>query len=281
MTDNSKYHFFKKLKNKYRLVVLNDGTFEERIVVKITPLLVLSFFLLVSCLLIFTTFLLFSYTPLKEYVPGKTTLETQKELISMSTKLDSLVIVVDSRDLYIDNLKKILSGEEINDLSHENKTKNLNKKLNLSVSIEDSLFRLKVEKKSSGDYIEKFNDQDIFFLPPVNGNFTQKYNKKKGHYGVDIVSKEGSVINAIYEGVVVSSDWTKESGFVIAIQHTEGFLSYYKHNSKLLKEVGDIVMKGDPIAIIGNSGELTSGPHLHFELWKNGESINPENYITF
>ena len=281
MTDNSKYHFFKKLKNKYRLVVLNDGTFEERIVVKITPLLVLSFFLLVSCLLIFTTFLLFSYTPLKEYVPGKTTLETQKELISMSTKLDSLVIVVDSRDLYIDNLKKILSGEEINDLSHENKTKDLNKKLNLSVSIEDSLFRLKVEKKSSGDYIEKFNDQDIFFLPPVNGNFTQKYNKKKGHYGVDIVSKEGSVINAIYEGVVVSSDWTKESGFVIAIQHTEGFLSYYKHNSKLLKEVGDIVMKGDPIAIIGNSGELTSGPHLHFELWKNGESINPENYITF
>ena len=108
-----------------------------------------------------------------------------------------------------------------------------------------------------------------------------KYNKQAKHFGIDIVSKRGSIISSVSDGVVVASDWTKETGFVIAVQHSGGFLSFYKHNSILLSDVGDYVKKGDPIAVIGNSGELTSGPHLHFELWKNGESVDPENYISF
>ena len=281
MTDNTKYHFLRKLKNKYRLVILNDGTFEERVVIKITPLFVLSISLVVSLILVFTTFLLFSFTPLKEYVPGKTKTETHKELIKMATKVDSLVTLIEGRDFYVDNLKTILSGGEVIEIKNKSLENNTDNNLNLKVSTEDSLFRLRIEKKSSGDYVSVSSEVNNYFLRPLKGELIDKYNKQNKHFGVDIISKRGSIINSVSEGVVVTSDWTKETGFVIAIQHSEGFLSFYKHNSSLLKEVGDYVKKGDPIAVIGNSGELTYGPHLHFELWKNGESVDPENYISF
>lgn len=281
MTDNVKNSFLRKLKNKYRLVILNDGTFEERIVIKITPLLVLSLSLIVSLILVFTTFLLFSFTPLKEYVPGKTTVETHKELVEMATKVDSLIILIEGRDLYVDNLRTILNGGEVVENKSKIEENSIENITNLGVSKKDSLFRVRVEEKSSGDYISISSSVNNYFLSPLKGDLIDKYNKQKKHFGVDIISKKGSVINSVSDGVVVTSDWTKETGFVIAIQHSEGFLSFYKHNSVLLKEVGDYVKQGEAIAVIGNSGELTYGPHLHFELWKNGESIDPENYISF
>lgn len=281
MTDNVKNSFLRKLKNKYRLVILNDGTFEERIVIKITPLLVLSLSLIVGLILVFTTFLLFSFTPLKEYVPGKTTVETHKELVEMATKVDSLIILIEGRDLYVDNLRTILNGGEVVENKSKLEENSIENITNLGVSKKDSLFRVRVEEKSSGDYISISSSVNNYFLSPLKGDLIDKYNKQKKHFGVDIISKKGSVINSVSDGVVVTSDWTKETGFVIAIQHSEGFLSFYKHNSILLKEVGDYVKQGEAIAVIGNSGELTYGPHLHFELWKNGESIDPENYISF
>lgn len=281
MTDNTKYRFFRKLKNKYRLVILNDGTFEERVVIKITPLLVLSIMFLVSLILIFTTFLLFSFTPLKEYVPGKTKLDTHREMVKMAKEVDSLVVLIEGRDLYVDNLRTILSGGAV----IEDKKNLLENKVesspSLGVSKEDSLFRVRVEEKSSGDYISVSSEINNYFLSPLSGELIDKYNKQDKHFGIDIVSKRGAIISSVSDGVVVTSDWTKETGFVIAVQHSEGFLSFYKHSSVLLADVGDYVKKGDPIAVIGNSGELTSGPHLHFELWKNGESVDPENYISF
>jgi len=281
MAKNSKYRFFKKLKNKYLLVILNNETFEERIALKITPLLILSVMLVIGFLMIISTFLLFSYTPLKEYVPGKTTQETQKDLIAMSLKVDSLVVLLERRDLYVENLKTILAGDvpvsekevKISDVIEEN--------IDLEKSEKDSIFRIKIEREANGDYISISSNNTIHFLTPLVGSFTEKYNKEKGHFGVDLVSTEGSIINSIADGIVVINNWTKETGFVIGVQHSDGFLSFYKHNSKILKDVGDFVKIGEGIAVIGNSGELSSGPHLHFELWKNGESINPENYIIF
>ena len=281
MTDNIKYHFLRKLKNKYRLVILNDGTFEEIVVVKITPLLILSVSLVVSLVLVFTTFLLFSFTPLQEYVPGKTKLETHKELVEMATKVDSLVSLVEGKDMYVNNLKTILNGGQIMETEKETLEKSDENTQSLDVSLEDSLFRLRVEEKSSGDYVSVSSNVNNYFLRPLNGELIDNYNKQTKHFGIDLLSKRGSIVNSVSDGVVVTSDWTKETGFVIAVQHSGGFLSFYKHNSTLLKEVGDYIKKGDPIAVIGNSGELTSGPHLHFELWKNGESLDPENYISF
>ena len=281
MAKNSKYRFFKKLKNKYLLVILNNETFEERIALKITPLLILSVMLVIGFLMIISTFLLFSYTPLKEYVPGKTTQETQKDLITMSLKVDSLVVLLERRDLYVENLKTILNGG-VPVSEKEIKTSDiLEEIINLKKKKKDSLFRIKIERETNGDYTSISSNSTTHFLPPLVGSFTEKYDKEKNHFGIDIVSVDGSIINSIADGVVVINNWTKETGFVIGVQHSDGFLSFYKHNSKNLKNIGNYVRGGEGISVIGSSGELSSGPHLHFELWKNGESVNPENYIVF
>ena len=281
MSENSKYRFLRNLKNKYRLVVLNDGTFEERFVLKITPFLVFSVVLIIVFFIFVSSFLLFSYTPLKEYIPGITNQETRKNLILMSSKVDSLMVVLDNKDLYVKNLKTILNGGAPVSENKNKSSDSLEKNISLEKTNIDSLFRKKIEKKTTGDYISKSSDVMIHFVPPLIGSFTEKYNKKKNHFGVDIVSKEGSFIHSVADGVVVLNNWTKETGFIVAVQHSNGFLSFYKHNSSVLKEVGAFVNGGEIIAVIGNSGELSSGPHLHFELWKNGECVDPENYIIF
>ena len=281
MAKNSKYRFLRKLKNKYLLVILNDETFKERIVLKITPLLVLSVMLVIGFLMFLSTFLLFSYTNLKEYVPGKTTQETQKDLITMSLKVDSLIVLLERRDLYVENLKTILNGDVPVSEKEIKNSDFIEENIDLEKSEKDSLFRIKIDRETNGDYISISSNNTIHFLPPLVGSFTEKYDAEKNHFGVDLVSLEGSIINSIADGVVVINNWTKETGFVIGVQHSDGFLSFYKHNSKILKDVGDFVKIGGGIAVIGNSGELSSGPHLHFELWKNGESVNPENYIIF
>ena len=281
MFENSKYYFLRKLKNKYRLLLLNDGTFEERFVLKATPLLVFSVLLIVSFLIFLFYFLLFSYTPLKEYIPGITNQETQKKFITMSSRVDSLTSVLDSRDLYMKNLKIILNGGAPVLEKQNKESDSIKKNVNLEKTNVDSLFRVKVEKKTNGDYVSKISNSVTHFVPPIVGVFTESYLPIKNHFGVDIVSKKGAFIHSVADGVIVLNNWTKETGFVVAVQHSNGFLSFYKHNSTILKEVGSFVSKGEEIAIIGNSGELSSGPHLHFELWKNGESLNPKDYIIF
>ena len=281
MAKNSKYRFLRKLKNKYRLVILNDGTFEERIVIKITPLLILSIAFVISFLMVFSAFLLFSHTPLKEYIPGKTTQETQNNLIVMSKKVDSLNVLLEKRDLYIKNLKIILNGGSPVSKTENNNSQVIDKNIDLEKTKNISLFETKFREKANGDYFSTSSADIIHFFPPLVGIITEKYNCNNNHFGIDIVDVKESVINSISEGIVVISNWTKETGFVIGVQHSNGFLSFYKHNSKNLKEIGDFVKRGEGIAIIGNSGELSSDTHLHFELWKNGESVNPENYIIF
>ena len=281
MAENTKYLFFKKLKTKYRLVILNDRTYEERVSLKMTPLLIVLLVFVFGLFSIFLTFVLFSFTPLNEYIPGKTDAETQKNLIEMAVDVDSLRLHTEERDLYIKHLKTILNGGVVQTDFLREKKKIVEKDNSLDISKEDSIFRLKVEEKSNGDYVSLASEPDIYFLNPVSGTLIDGYNIENKHFGVDLVCKENSIICTVSEGVIVTSDWTKETGFVIGVQHSRGFLSFYKHNSVLLKDVGEYVKGGDPIAIVGNSGELTSGPHLHFELWKNGQSVNPENYISF
>ena len=281
MTDNIKYLFLRRLKNKYRLVILNDGTFEERVSLKITPIKIVLITFILSLLLVFLTLLLFSFTPLKEYIPGKTNAETQKNLIKLAVDVDSIRTHTEERDLYLKHLKTILNGGVVKTDFRREESMIVEKNNNLNISKEDSLFRLRVEEKSNGDYISLSSEPNIYFINPVSGTLIDGYNIENKHLGVDLVCKENAIICSVSEGVVVTSDWTKETGFVIAVQHPRGFLSFYKHNSVLLKEVGEYVQGGDPIAIVGNSGEFTSGPHLHFELWKNGQSLDPENYISF
>ena len=278
MVKNSKYYFFRRLTKKYRLAILNDGTFEERIVVKTTPLLVVSIILVFGFLVILS-----SYFIVSSFNDSGNTTEERQDILENYRTIDSLKLRVEKTDLYLERIKIILSGGVIRDDSSVD-FKNvdlLEDNINLDKTKNATLFRLKMEKKSHGDYISNSYNNTVCFFTPISGTFTEKHDLAKGHFGVDIVSIEGSIISSIADGVVIIDNWTKETGFVVGVQHSDGFLSFYKHNSKNLKNIGDYVKSGEGIAVIGGSGELSSGPHLHFELWKNGESVNPENYIVF
>tara|TARA_B100000902_G_scaffold12252_1_gene14902 strand:- start:34606 stop:35451 length:846 start_codon:yes stop_codon:yes gene_type:complete len=281
MSDNIKYDFIKKLKTKYKIVVFNENTIEKMFSVKINLLLIWSIFIVFTFILIVVTFILFSFTPLKEYVPGKTSSETHRDLIVMSTKIDSLTMVINQQGLYYDNFKNILNGSPIKKYKNPDSNFSISSNVNLNTSKKDSLFRLKVELETSGDILNKNNNDIVFFYKPIDGVFTEYFDKKKKHFGVDIVAGENEFVFSVADGVVFINNWTTETGYVVGVQHLNGFISLYKHNSKVLKSIGEFVRGGEAIAVIGNSGELTTGPHLHFELWKNGEGINPLNYIKF
>ena len=276
-------NFWKKLLHKYRFVIITDDSFEEKLSVKLNRLNIFAFAGFFVFICFFSALLLIAYTPLKEYVPGKSTTEVQKSLIELNVKTDSLERALNSKEIYLQNITNIINGDELITPENTEDILNSEKEIFFEKSIEDSLLRVKVETedKSSITFNKDKNNEFLMFYPPLGGIITDKFNNKTRHFGVDLVAKEKSRIATVLEGTIIVSHWTSETGYVIGVQHKNDFISLYKHNSVLLKEVGDFVNAGDHIAIIGNSGELSTGPHLHFELWHKGIPVNPENYISF
>ena len=276
--------YWSKLFHKYRFVIMKDSSFEEKLSVRLTRINVIAFVATLVFLCFFSTMLLIAYTPLSEYVPGKSSIEVQKSLIELNIKSDSLEAILANRSIYLENINKIINGEEL--VSPENYAEKMNTQIPVSFekSKEDSLFRVKVEAEDKSSIHKKYNQVSIntlMFFTPLSGLISDGYNNKTKHFGIDLVAKEKSRISSVLEGTVIISHWAYETGYVIGVQHKNDYLSFYKHNSVLLKSVGDYVNAGDHIAIIGNSGEFSSGPHLHFELWHKGIPVNPENYISF
>ena len=276
--------YWSKLFHKYRFVIMTDSSFEEKLSVKLTRINVIAFVATLVFLCFFSTMLLIAYTPLSEYVPGKSSIEVQKSLIELNIKSDSLEAILVNRSIYLENINKIINGEEL--VTPENYAEITNTQIPISFekSKEDSLFRVKVEAEDKSSIYKKDkpnNNTTLMFFTPLTGLISDGYNNKTKHFGIDLVAKEKSRISSVLEGTVIISHWAYETGYVIGVQHKNDYLSFYKHNSVLLKSVGDYVNAGDHIAIIGNSGELSSGPHLHFELWHKGIPVNPENYISF
>ena len=276
-------NFWKKLLHNYRFVIISDDSFEEKLSIKLNRLNILALFGSFVFVSFFAAMLLITYTPLKEYIPGKSTTEVQKSLIELSMKSDSLEKTLIGRQIYLQNLKKIINGDDLIVAKKTEKIKNPQAEISFQKSIEDSLLRIVVEgeDKSSITFNKEKNNEVLMFFTPLNGNITDRFSVKKHHFGIDLVAKEKSRIAAVLEGTVILSNWNSETGYVIVVQHKNDYISLYKHNSVLLKNVGDFVSTGDHIAIIGNSGELSTGPHLHFELWHKGIPVNPENYISF
>tara|TARA_B100000767_G_scaffold238655_1_gene233509 strand:- start:85 stop:939 length:855 start_codon:yes stop_codon:yes gene_type:complete len=276
-------NFWKKLLQNYRFVIISDDSFEEKLSIKLNRLNILA--LLGSFIFIsfFAAILFITYTPLKEYIPGKSTTEVQKNLIELNIKSDSLEKTLKSRKVYLQNINNIINGDELITDKKPEIIKNHEAEISFEKSIEDSLLRVVVEgeDKSSITFNKEKNNEFLMFFTPLNGIITDKFNVKQKHFGIDIVAKEKSRIAAALEGTVIASNWTSETGYVIIVQHKNDYISLYKHNSVLFKKVGDFVSSGDHIAVIGNSGELSTGPHLHFELWHKGTPVNPEDYISF
>ncbi len=285
MGDKTKsQQYLTRLLKKYRFVIMTENAFEEKFVVRFSKLSFISFLCLLFVVCFFCTVFLIAYTPLSGYVPGKSTKEVQKSLVSLTLKSDSLEKEIARQDLYLKNLKKIISGEEIYTENLDTAVRNtIEENVSFEKSKEDSLFRLNVESENTGSiYVSEVEKSDfVLFFPPVKGLISDAFNKVSRHFGVDVLAKENTRISSVLEGRVVVSHWAAETGYVIAIQHKNDYLSVYKHNSVLLKKEGDFVAAGEHVAIIGNSGELSSGPHLHFELWHKGVAVNPENYISF
>lgn len=290
--ERKKDKWYYRLRDKYRLVVMNDITFEERLSLRLTRLNVFTVLGSTTILLIVLTTLLISLTPLREYIPGYTDLDLYQKVYELQNKSDSLERSFAQKDLYFQNLKNIIEGNPIVDkiIFDTAEYQGLNyDSITMTRSIEDSILRSEYENQNR--YSIYFDDKgaslegnaavDLTFFTPVNGIVTTFFSLAENHFGIDIVSKENETIKATLDGTVILSDWTVETGYVIAIQHQKNYISFYKHNSALLKKVGSFVKAGDPIAIIGESGELITGPHLHFELWHNGSAINPLDYMTF
>jgi len=210
----------------------------------------------------------------------------RRTIVMNSIRLDSLENELALKDKYLKNINIIFSGKIPSDEAFFGDTTTSSDKLVFQRSKEDSLLRIQVEDE------EKFNISGpsgsrlssiarIHFFAPVNGVITSSFDKENNHYGIDIVAPLNEMVKSTLDGVVVFSAWTLETGHVIQIQHNDNIVSIYKHNANLLKKVGDHVKAGEVIAIIGNSGEITTGPHLHFELWQNGIALNPIDYIIF
>jgi murein DD-endopeptidase MepM/ murein hydrolase activator NlpD len=224
----------------------------------------------------------------KWFDPKHEQMVLNQQLLELAQKVDSLGLEVDRKDQFIANFQRVLSGDTSNfqdpaeALGGENQP--LVRPGDLKATTSDSLFRKEFEDSDMSviTVSSKYSDlQGTFFYSPISGFISDQYDVKNGHLGVDIVAKVNEPIKGIADGTVIFSSWTQDSGYVIMIQHRGNLISSYKHNAQLLKKVGTFVSGGEIISIVGNSGELTNGPHLHFELWYNGNSLNPEEFVTF
>lgn len=276
----------RKLLDKYRLVILNENTFEERLSFKLTRLNV---FVMVSLMAIFfssLTYFLMAFTPLREYIPGYSSTALKKKATELSYKTDSLQQVIFMNNRYYQSIRKVLTGDvsalDFNRDSIIQAVKIEASEVDLTPIAEDSLLREKVDKEDKYNLFESATSATNFVLfPPVSGQISELYNAKEKHFAVDIVVVKDTPIKATADGVVIFSEWTASTGYVIILEHSYGLISVYKHNASLTKEQGDLVKAGEVIATAGSTGELSTGPHLHFELWNDGYPIDPTNFIDF
>ncbi|MEM7487052.1 MAG: M23 family metallopeptidase [Bacteroidota bacterium] len=276
----------RKLLHKYRLVILNENTFEEKISFKLSRLNVFVTGTLFIIVLIGLTTLFIAFTPLREYIPGYSSTRLKRQATELTYKTDSLVTVLNYTNRYLDNVRLVLRGDiENNEMNRDSlfeKFKLDPSTIDLTPIREDLLLREEVELEDKYNLFERnIENVETLLFSPVNGTVSQKFDPKNKHFAVDVVAPRDSPVKSIANGTVLFSEWTTETGYVIIVKHQDNLTSVYKHNGSLTKSQGDLVRAGEVIASIGNTGELTTGPHLHFELWKAGKPVNPLNYFDF
>ena len=279
-----KKNLISKLLTKYRLVLLNDSTYEEKTSFKISRLNVFSaLFALMFIIVLITSGILF-FTPIREYIPGYSSTSLQKQANLLSYKTDSLRQIVFLNDQYINSLKKVLTGD-LETIEYKPDSVVYKDAMDIQIiekSKEDSILRQLVDNEDKYNLANINKDKDFYLLTsPISGAVSQNYSIADDHLAIDISVDIGTPVKAVSSGRVILSEWTTQTGYVLIIDHGNDLISAYKHNSKLLKSQGETVKQGEIIALSGNSGVLTSGPHLHFELWSEGFSIDPNTLINF
>lgn len=287
--DKSLKNWRERLKDKYRLVIMEDETLELKSSVKLT---LLNVYLASSVLVVLLSAIVFSliyFTPLKNYIAGYDQIRVTKQALEQERAIDSLLRVTRQHDVWLENILARLKGEVDTIILERGVSFSALEDLNLDdVPPEDQRLREQVAREDYFNLREGENGagegglREIDFITPLDGGvITSKFDPTDEHFGIDITDKEGRPVRAIQDGVVIDSYWDSETGNVLVVQHENELISLYKHNKTVLKKVGTFVRAGDAIAIIGNTGELSSGPHLHLEMWYERAPVDPEEYIIF
>lgn len=284
-------NWLEKVKHPYRLVVMNNDTFEEVGSYKLT---LLNIYIMLSTIVVLVAICVVAaivFTPAKQYIPGYGDVSAQAEMQKICASLDSIEYYANATDEYTKSVQRVLTGNAQDvpadipaDLTDDTE-------YSIEVSEEEMALREEIE-------LEKLNEKNrtttnvntspsdkpleqLYFTSPLSGEISDGFMPDKKHYGIDIVAPKGTPIKSVLDGFVIMSDWTRETGNTIGIQHANNTITFYKHNSTLLKKTGELVKAGEAIAVIGNTGDLTDGPHLHFELWYKGQPVDPGEYVRF
>ncbi len=284
----NKDELLRKLKNKYLLTVYNSETLEESFTFRLSKLNVFTY-VGVSVIVLSTLIgLLFIFTPFNLLLPTRHNSQLSRQLFQNVIKLDSLKKEVRIRDQYFENIQNVMLGRQVNNFENIQDTSFKHQKLEFSRSKHDSILRSQIEREEKQNLSvlnnskqTSVNLKNLHFFLPIKGIVTNSFDAESGHLATDIVAQPNEPVLSTLEGTVTLATWSLKEGYIIMVQHNYNIVSIYKHNESLLKKQGDHVTAGEPIAIIGNTGELTTGPHLHFELWYNGSPLNPEDYIAF
>lgn len=282
---NNNRTWLQNLLNRYRMIVINETTFNEELSFRFSRLNIFSIIILLLVFIFTGTFFLVSYTPIKEFIPGYTSTKVRKEAIRNTFLLDSLVTKFQKQDQFIKSIKSALSGKNESDEGllkeiNKNNLESFNREFNRVKA--DSLLRLEVMQEDKYNLMPNSKNNVKFMLfSPASGLISEPFNSEIKHFAVDVALAKDTPIKSVAVGTVVLAEWTSDTGYVVVIKHNHGLLSVYKHNSTIEKSQGDIVQAGEVIAFAGNSGELSTGYHLHFELWIDGYPVDPTNFIDF
>lgn len=261
--------FWERAQETFKVVVLDDETLQQVRSYRLSRMnvytIIASVFLIMAAIILS----LFFFTPARKLVPGFGDIEENGEFLQLKIEMDTLEQIVHNQQVYINSMRTLLSGESTESIPS----------IDAGNILTESSDNVKVSGAQVKETTRSLKLDQLAFVPPVRGTISSSYAPELDHQGVDIVAIKDSPILSTMEGMVISSDWTLETGNTIIIQHPFNILSIYKHNSALLKKTGDKVEAGEAIAIIGNTGELSSGPHLHFELWYGGQHVDPALYV--
>ena len=284
MPEQGKIKKQKKQANKnYRLAVVEEDSYQEKFALSLSKRNIFLISFSVAFVIILITTLLIFYTPIREYIPGYDTTKLRIQAVQNLEKLDSIMNSLEKNEQFIQAFSRTINGEEFTNQYEDSKIKEVDiTDLEVNINIEDSILRKIVEVEDRFNIIEK---EDALIAPnlisPASGIISEGFDFSEGHYGVDIVLKERTPIKVVYDGIVLFAEWTLNYGFTVVVFHKNELISTYKHNQSVKVETGDFVQTGEVIALSGNTGEFTSGPHLHFELWDLQGPINPEDLIKF
>ncbi len=287
--------FKEKSKDEYQLVIRDIKDYQEVATYNLTPLNIYVAVATAIFLVAVVVFLLIAYTPLRQYIPGYGDIVQRREMNEMESLLDIMGKKLDEQSLYIETLNRNIHGEFYTEADMEEESTAVDAEDAKPAPLSEEEIRLRREmalervgqnSRSGSGLAPSPGSNDIplaqiFLVVPVTGEISAGFKPAEDHLGVDILAPQNTPIKAVRDGVVFMSEYTNSNGNVVGLQHDNNLVTFYKHNSQLLKKVGDRVKAGEAIAIIGNTGKLTSGPHLHFELWHEGVVVDPVEYLRF